>query len=274
MTLTDPLSSPIRDPLLDPFGTIVSGPTLLDSISGLNVEFELDATLEDSYGGSGKTWADVENSNDFYLGEDGAADDGDEPTFTGSAGDSGAYFAMDGGDWFALQASNPAIFRDLHKTTGGTSATFLIAFRTPASPGSDGLFSTSGANGTEGFTIRSDGIDFGLFHFDGSTNTNVKFGSLSGDTDYLVAVALDFTNGTYKQAVNAASFSSFAISPNATTGDATHNLHIASYGSQIVPLDNGHRVYGAYCINGIMTDAQLSESVAIIEARHNRTYVP
>ena len=85
--------------------------------------FDLDATISDSYSGSGQTWANLISSTgttyDFHLG----ANDGissDDPDFTGSADDEAAYFAMDGTNFFTVKSNSGSIFKDMHKTTGAS----------------------------------------------------------------------------------------------------------------------------------------------------------
>lgn len=85
--------------------------------------FDLDATIADSYT-SGQTWAnlvetpaDGASTSDYnvWLGDDGSATATD-PTFTGTAGDSGAYFATDGGDTFRFKntTTNAPLLNKLH----------------------------------------------------------------------------------------------------------------------------------------------------------------
>lgn len=112
-----------------------SGGSHLDSeISG--VVFELDARKSDSYDGTSDTWlnltaspADSESQSDydFYLGTGAGADTAD-PSFVGTAGDSGAYFENDGGDKFTIAGGNTTFLEALHKTTGGTDFTLIVEF--------------------------------------------------------------------------------------------------------------------------------------------------
>lgn len=110
---------------------------------------------DDASFASGQVWSDVSGqSNHFNLGTTNGVDATD-PTFTGTAGrrSSGEYFALDGGDYFTLAGSNPAVLRDLHKA--GARASIACMIWPGSFPTNQGILGTSAANSANhGFEIR------------------------------------------------------------------------------------------------------------------------
>lgn len=255
-----------------------SGPTYLDSVLDSTV-FDLDATQSDSYSGSGQTWANLTSSPadgesqtayDFFLGADGTSST-DDPTYTGSG--QSAYFSHDGGDFFQLAGGNTTLINGVHKTTGGTAATFIYTFSSAA--GNSSLFGTGDGNGADGFQVLElDGTRLSLFQYDGSGNERVDDTEL-GTGDILLAVALDTTNGIIKIAQNASTFTDLSGSfvPLATTNNATAPFKIGSSDDSSLPVPNGWKTYSFAAFNKILTDEELASTISHLEERHGRTYV-
>lgn len=262
------------------------GPPLLSDIFGINAVFELDATLSDSYPGTGQTWSNViaspadgsdQGEYNAFLGDDGTADTSD-PTFTGTAGDSAAYFSYDGGDGhFFDHSSLPTMFADMHKGTSGKKWWMTIAFRTPSSLSANAtLFDARSVNGTQLLYINfNTSFRVIINGGDGNTIFNFHVGSVATDTDYLVIVSYDFDNSKLTTWVNSATGGDLAGQATGTdeSGITTAGLMQDTGGSQQWP--DGTRLYGFYGGWDVhLDDTKAGEIISLLETRHNRDYTP
>jgi len=270
-----------------------SGPTLLSSISGLSVEFELDATLEDSYGGSGKTWANViesphsgaaQTAYDFYLGADGAADDGDEPTFNGTAGDSAAYWGFDGSDFFLCKDGDTDFVRlAMLYSAGGDECQrwWGVAFRASGLGFNDQILSTANTGSGDNFMQIETRGNGGDARFDAEGNPGetlrVDTASLSNGTDYLMLVSYDTSSASnnFRVWINTLTASQTSETRMVWTDQSSANqFALGAYYDGTSALSSGTRFYGAYAGNTFLTDAKAAEIFSLLEARHNRDYTP
>lgn len=145
----------------DSLGTVVA-----------STNFDVDATCTDSYGGTGQTWANLEatpsdgetqSTYDVWLGSTSSGDSQD-PTFTGTADTTGAYFSMDGSDYFTVSNATTTT-NNMHKTTGGTAWWVAVAGLFCKDSGNfSEIFGTS--TGTQGILARGS--------FAGSFDTRVS----------------------------------------------------------------------------------------------------
>ena len=242
--------------------------------------WDLDATISDSYDGSSQTWynlratpADGESQSqyNYYRGASSSSST-DDPTFTGSAGSSSAYFALDSGDFFTpVSATIPTFVKNLHKTTGGSTATIILCMQTgasgyfwgtgPSSPGSvHGIYFYK--NGSTGLLVDQ----FGTSAY-GRTSTTITAHS----TPVLLAVAFDYTNDIFKVASNARTFSTTTIVKVTSTTDATNTMKIGANGAS-AKTGGSFRLYGCYGFNTVLTNAELDDLVDVLNTRHGRTY--
>lgn len=278
--------NPFISPLL---GFIpVSGAAYMDSIIASSC-CDIDATIEDSYDGSSQDWLNLiaspadgagQADYDFFLGADGTSST-DDPLFTGTAGDDAAYFEMDGGDHFNLQAAtNPLTLQKANRKTGGSPCTIGISFRTPTAITSPvHMFSTSSAFANYGFAIEMnfDG-SWALKQYDSvlASSTWQFFGlfTLTASTDYTLFMALDLENtNTVKVWVNKTAPYSVIATPKASASDATVPAKISKKASSTGgEMENTTRVYGTYIFNTVLTDAEVLDAVDLLETRHARTY--
>lgn len=155
--------------------------------------WDLDATQAASYSGTGSTWNNLITSPD-----DGQAQSAynftveGSPVFTGSAGTSGAYWAMDGTGYFQIAGGNTPTLNQIHQT-GGSSfvVTIALAFATDSSPTPANLFGTE--SGGAGCTQNAPGTFLsGANGFNYLINKNPD----PGDTNYL-PYAQVWTNGNF-----------------------------------------------------------------------------
>jgi hypothetical protein len=268
--------------LLSSYGAAAAGRNTnpMSQISGVQALFDLDATLTSSYGGSGQTWANLiaspddgsgQTAYDFFLGATNSATT-DDPTFTGLANDVGAYFSFDGGDLFQIAAGNTTKLANLHKTTGGGPFTIVVAGRSEGTVGTNGICGNIAGGGGAGAGFRISSTQLTAVHSDGTTvRTSDATISLSANTIYLAAVAVDYTSTTFKTAFNARTFTSGTQNKGTVTATAT-TFQLASIGNGATKMRNTHRMYGIYAFNKLLSDADLSAVVDVLNSRHARTY--
>lgn len=251
-----------------------------------NVEFHLDATKTASYPGTGQTWANGvaapasgagQTDYDWWLGNDvnvAAAD----PTFTGSAGDPGAYFELDGGDFFRNKvATLPAFIKNLHKTTGGQAATYIYLWQH-----ADGalkiMLSNNTAPGVRGIRMESTSGESLQFQQRGDTaNVAHTIGALTNGADNIVGLSVPAGGGTVRHWLNAATKTESTFTFNPGTGDITGEILAIGCETDLgSPLPSGTRIYAIAMISGIIDDAEWAKIVAYFEhatVGHNRNYV-
>lgn len=264
--------------------------------------WDLDATQSASYSGSGTTWhnlvtnpADGSSQSTYDFTIHGT------PTFTGGAGTSGAYFAMDGASYFEIAGGNTQFIKDMHKVfpdpvqTYGTvnSFTLILAFRTDAGPTAADLMGTEAgltapiANDF-GFTVVLNGPVYsgpsnqiGFAQYGGSTGPGGQYGNFvpAASTNYFVTIS----NGNYFVlgclpfiAVNSRSLNSnpsgFGTSVIfTTTTDPTGTFRFASAGDG-TPVATGTRIYGCYAFAKCLTNDELSSFVDTINARQGNRW--
>ena len=244
-----------------------------------SVMFDLDATQSASYDGSSQTWANLQPSPsdgagqteyDYHLGSTGSATT-DDPTFTGTSGDSAAYFSMDGGDSFYLK-SEPAEFSDFNVATGAVS--IAVCLRTQTGANQYLIDTNQGSTNKEGMYLLlqpSGDIILGI----GST-TNGKAWVFTGanlldNTDYYIVLTVDndteaklYINGTLTQTV-AGGFTG-------ATGGHRQAMCFGESPSSNLPLTNGTRVYSFMMADAVFTQTEVDDIQTEYEARHGRSY--
>ena len=105
-----------------------------------------------------------------------------------------------------------------------------------------------------------------------ASGNNTSFTTtFSAGTDYLVAIAVDFTGTAVKFGVNARTFTGATLTHGTTTAAAAHAFQIGAADTLAV-LASGTRIYGAYGFNKLLTDSQLSGVVDVLNSRHGRAY--
>lgn len=242
--------------------------------------FDLDATISASYSGTGQTWANLvaspndganQTDYDFWLGADNTATTND-PTFNGTAGDSGAFWSFDGGDWFTLK-SIPTAFNDILKPTG--KSTFFVVFKTGSTVGWQAIFDTRhGSNAYNGISI----------FLNGSNNIYMALSTSAGYALLTSSAALSI-NTIYSLAVIFDNSSSFSIHiNNMNTADATvsttvgstathsFNAGIGAYDNGTFPFYSGTELYGISFFNSALSTTELKAVKNEYSSRHNRTY--
>jgi hypothetical protein len=147
--------------ILTPYAYADADPTFINILTGLGLTTGLvlclDAGDEDSYPGSGQTWADTSGEgNDFILGST-ASSDGSDPTFNGSAGglSDSEYWTFDGSNDLFSEASAAMDLGDV--TLDAAKYTIMFVFYGPQNTVTRGFFDDSDTltiRGTSGEIIQ------------------------------------------------------------------------------------------------------------------------
>lgn len=262
-----------------------NGVDALDSVLS-SVCCDLDATIADSYGGSGQTWANLiaspadgagQTDYDFFRGVDGSSST-DDPTFTGTAGNDAAYWLHDGGDFFQIVNGNTTLLQDAHKTTGALPLTIGWAFRTPGTLTNALAMGTASSGSDHGwkFFLLGGGDDGRWYQRDGSVDAVTSMGSdplIVINTDYLLLVSFDYTAGIFKYWLNSTTETTETLISNTTTTNAGQVFQLGAV-SGVGHIDNDYRTYGFYMFNEILDDTKAALIFSHLETRHNRNYTP
>lgn len=249
-------------PSYNPMGDLVS-----------STVFDIDATVSDSYGGSGTTWANLETTPADSAAQSAYDFTNNGFTFTGSAGSAGAYWLADGTNQFDLGGGNTSFLNNLPKTTGGTNFWFAMAFR--AGSGTQRLCHTGSATNVPLLGVFTNASNImNLFQRGDTASANTSFGSaLSAGTDYVVIVSHDSATNNIRYWINTATASNQAQTYNATTTNAgAFTIGAESDGGN--PLVNGVRVYAVSMGNAYLDNTGAAAIFAEYETRHGRDYTP
>ncbi len=252
------------------------------------VNVDLDVTIAASFddGVDDQKWFNLISSPsdgaaqadyDFYLGATGSAST-DDPTFTGTVGNSAAYFAMDGGDFLKLvKASNPATFNDMHKTTGGPDFWVTIVMRVVNDSGAQMPFGTLAGSFTAPH-IRMQWVgtsDLARMVQRGSANSILDGPALTNATDYVIIMSHEHSSNTTRMWVNSTTATVDSSHTFSTT--TTDAAAVASIGAKSNNADNvvsGSRIYAFSSGDEFLDDTKVGAILDLYEARHNRDYTP
>lgn len=263
--------------------TVTAAPpfALLSSVAP-NVCFELDATNDESYTGSGTDFSNIEPApadgsaqTDYDFTISGL-------TFNGTPGDAAAYFSTAGSGFLEIQAASiaamPEFVRDLGKLTGGQSFWFLIFKQIANSAGEQTIFSTAGPNATDlGVRAYLNSSETARFYQRGDANSRLtsQTQALSVSTDTFWAMCHNPVGGetiTWNGLLTGVVTDSDYYE---TTTDPSELLRIfARDDSPNTPVVSGGILYTVAMGLGMLTDTDMENIVALIEARHARDYTP
>lgn len=245
--------------------------------------FDLDATMEASYGGSGTTWSNLvatpadgsaQTAYNFTFGD--GANSATYPTFNGTAGDSAAYFSFDGGDYFTCAETITAFTENVSKTTGGQPFTAVMCYQVFDS-GVDQTILANGGN-SAGSEI---GYRFGQNRA-GTTRAFLRFAGASSATNALLpnSTADPSVGDNVLQycAKDATTNYKLGIAGGEVTGTTVAGG--TSYANWIIgarpdgfPVSSGFRIYSIAVFNEVLDADQLAAVKAALGARHGRTYL-
>jgi len=243
--------------------------------------FDLDATVTESYGGAGQIWRNLAISPadgstsfayNFFLGAS-ATPSTDDPTFTGSAGSSSAYFALDGGDYFNL-AANTTFFAGLQRTDLNQPFWFACAFRFKSSGVTQSLIGTSPTTADVGFRLLVNTANVLQFSQRGDTAAILSTSSstLIDDTDYLVILTSQGNGSNVRFWVNTLTQNDVARTPNTSVTNTSNTVDLAASGAGAARLANGSRVYAYSGGLQYITSTEAAVIASVYYKRHQRSY--
>ena len=250
--------------------------------------FDLDATIVDSYGGSGQTWANLitspadgasQTDYDFHLGNDATADTTD-PTFTGSAGDQAAYFSLDGGDCFNIKSFTSAQSVLFNAAKSNSSWWIAITALIPTSVNNDNLCGSGDLAADIGIKFNCTSATLNrcnLFQQDGSTNRNIGFVGNSINRDGNNIIIISNNGGTPIQWHNSTTGVNGNGAYSTNTTDPARSFRIGSTSDAAGIEDampSGTRIYSFAGGNEFLDDTKAAAIISHLETRHNRDYTP
>ena len=247
----------------------------LDGIESSTI-FDLDSRITESYGGTGQTWANLvaspadsssQTDHDRTLGADDSSST-DDPSFVGTAGDSAAYFAHDGGDWF-----NGTVLTDFMKDIHKDADDFWFSVRVwVGSSGASLFIANQTLNTVPGISINLTkifGIAWGLvLNQRGDTGTSSLLQSTDADITEDAYNTLIYTysasTNTFNVYVNGTKYS-FPLTMNASTTDGDANRFQRTVANTFVT--NGTRSVQFGGGNSFLSDTAAADIKTFIEAR-------
>lgn len=250
------------------------------------VNIDLDATIAASFddGVDAQKWLNLiaspsdgaaQSDYDFYRGADGSSST-DDPTHTGTVGDAAAYFAMDGGDFFKLvSATNPATFKDLHKTTGGPDFWLALAFKFISSGTAQFPFATMGSS-INAPHIRTQLLTTDKFrlHQRGAANAiSADTSALTDGTDYVVIMSHKHSSNITRIWINSSTPDvDGAHTFSTTTTDAATVGSIGARSNNSNQVANGTRIYAFSSGDEYLDNTKAGEIITLYRDRHSRVY--
>lgn len=252
-------------------------PTPLGSVIASTV---MDLSASHFFDGQMQTWRNLEptpadgsaqNAYDFVLGNSTTAGTTD-PTFTGTRGSPSAFLLCDGGDYVSIPV-NPAFFKNLHKTTGGTDWTFGIFLKYLT--GTQYFFSTwNSSTSRDGIGCLVTSNVLSLRQGGNSSNVNTNLGTLTSGTRVGVIVSYRASDGKLLYAINNRTLTEVPVTFVTATNDANHVLSIGSANTSgaVSPFPNGTELDDVFFLNEAIDNTKLGLVYDLYNARHGRTY--
>ncbi len=239
-----------------------------------SVCIDVDATQSASYSGSGTNWANLatapadgsaQAAYDFTLTS--------SPTFTGSAGNSAAYFLLGGTSYFVLASgTNTTFLNNLHKTTGGADFWFAMALRY-ITPSGSRFFCGTGQTGSIGCgALIGAGNSPSVWQRGTSLVTDTSGITMTTATNYLFLFSYSHSNNNIRYWVNTRTKANSALTFNTTTSSASNPICFAAEGAGAAPLPNTTRVYACSMGNAYIDDADAAKIYDVYNLRQGRTY--
>lgn len=254
-----------------------SGLLTLDLIASSAV-FDLDATVADSYPGSGTVIkniipvpADGESTAAYDLNFNGGISFGGE----GSA----AYLETDGSGWLEIAANTDWINR-WHRTTGGEDFTLIMATKMPPLDRLSFFWTgQSGSSNRHGW----------LSYIDNALSPNFidlqQHGAIAGGSgqrfrlvdpgaaygqDAIFGLGFDHATNTAKIWCNSATANTQALTLRESTADAFRTFALLR---EAVLSDSGARLYAASGFAACLSDSLFEDIVTEYQSRHARVYL-
>lgn len=234
--------------------------TPMDQVTDATVLIDIDATIEDSYPGTGTNFANLTAAGSTYDFTISGA------TFTGTAGDGAAYFLMDGSnDLFTLASgTNPDWLRDLHKADASSNG-WLIVITYYVTTDNYGILTTQTGGTASGLRLVNNVNEKMQVIKRGSSNSGAISTATFTQNAYNVT-GFHTNNGTSKFWVNTTTAESLSHVGNGTT-NATRALTIGEgFGTDDMRADT--RVVALCGGSGDLTNTQFLAIMNEYASRH------
>jgi hypothetical protein len=264
-------NAPLR--MAAPLDTVLSGMVL-----------ELDATIQDSYPGSGQTWFNLTTAPvggaakavyNFTLGTTPSVS-GDDATFVGPAGDSAAYWSLDGSDAFRAQSTLYEYPGGLSTMPGGPDFTVIAALRMQHAPSEQRIFATQGNSAfSRGLSIAIDWTDQLYVGQYGDTQATAAFHTpaMIPGNDYLCIVACEKATNKARFWLNNRIGTERDFAMDASSNNAVNYSTIGARTSGGADfLVSGTRLYHISLRDGAIGDSEAAQIFNLLNARHGRFY--
>jgi len=260
------------------------GSVIIPPLPTSNLVFDWSASDVNSYAGSGQTILNLvaapadgsaQSAYDFNLGASSTPAN-DDPVFTGVAGTPGAYFLWNNADFttdiITLAGANTAFLNALHKTTGGSAFTLIIALRSVDNANRAAYWSTQTGTSGIGLTFYGESNEAICFDQRGdTTNSQTVSGAIATPgNDFLLGLSMPAGGGTGARWFNSRTSSAISRTYNATSTDASAVLRIGSYST--FSQSTGFRVYGMTAYNAQLDNTQMGEVFDTWNARTGITF--
>lgn len=277
---------------LDGVGSLSANATLSGAVSlPASTEFWLDATDINSYDNVTdlQTWKNVVTSPssgasqityDVNRGTTSSSST-DDPTFTGTAGDSGAYFSYDGGDLFLAKYTNTFI-QTLTRSDQTNEWWAACHFRRSQFTGGlfTSLFSSSSSVVSEhggAFLYDEATGDLLFWRRNATGNTNaitIESNAFSLNTDYLVIFGYNSSTGEWSYYKNGKTLTASGTnSPPTSTVDGSDKLGIGGAdGASGSRHPNTARQYQFGMGNTALTSGIVSDIVDYVNQQSGTSY--
>lgn len=245
--------------------------------------FDLDATLAQSYPGSGLTWANLATApadGSAQAAYDFSTGNGVTPTtypaFQGSAGSAAAYWSFDGGDYFKIKAGvNTAFLAGLQRTDTG-DWWMALTYRHADNTTNSTFFANkdSATNSVAGVSFYTTSGEV-LFLRQGNNVVASSAATLPTQinaTDYVIIASCSKANNNVRLWRNTATAANYAWTFGAYTANVATLATIGATPVAASPLLNNARLYSFAMGNQYLDNPQAAAIIAALEARHGRNY--
>ena len=231
----------------------------------------LDAADAASYpGGTEQAWSDRSGGGYHFNRGSGSGSDAADPTFNGAAGDLGAYWSFDGGDWFTLGQANPAWLNSLHKDN---AAWWVLAGLYPVvGGGAKSIFGTAVSASDVGVSLQYSAAGAAaliVFNGSGSVARQNNLGTLADQQWHVLGYSFDETVGSGGDIrfINGAVAAGDSTVASPSAANATHTAQIGARNGS-VPIASGSRL--AFFLAGEGEALTAQQMLAFHEATRGR----
>lgn len=232
--------------------------------------FDVDATIEDSYGGSG-AWKNLISSPADGASQSDYDFTNNVMTFNGTVGDQAAYWTNPTTSGNFQLSTNTTLTANLHQAASTQDWWLCFAFRKPT--GSGGNYLAATRISSRGVLIRDAGFGSPEFSFlqqnsGGSVTLNSGSTWFTDDADNIGIISYDASADTTRFWLNSTTSVSDAGAPASGTDAANAAMRLFSF------ADATARFYHASMGNELLDDTKASDIISFLETRHGRDYTP